>query len=359
MYQKNKFYIAFGFGLSMIFLFLVGIEIKKDGVFDLGWMLIFGVLIYSILSIKTLAIGNKGVVTFLGKGMYPANPGPHLIPFLVCKLLVVSATNMQIEIPGEPEEVKRGVIEPMRITTADESAAIFDTVEQAQLFKDFMGKTLTVEVFAYIIIQIDDAMDFFSKFKSTKEMLGMLRDTYETEIRKAYGRRTAGYIIRNLASVNQEISEEIKRVVEEWEMKFIKCQITKTDFPHSVNIALKDAQIAEVGVGKSKDEALTTEIKAKAEKFKLKKEGEGVAAALKAKLQAEAAGKKAEMLAEAEGLKAKVQAIKSDEGKLLVQTEAFTEALHGANYSVISPDSIAHMAATFKAVTENAKVKKE
>jgi len=365
-----------------IVLIVTGVSIDGGNLFNWGWLIVALEGIYAVLSLQIVHAGKKAAVIFLGKPLYSVESGFQFIPFFICKLKLMPSINIQLQIPGEPEDVDKsgndvsplaGKMKPVRVTTADEKIAEFQglTGDEKKSYKDFLGRPMTLEILAYITIKIKDAADFVNTFDTTENMLKLLRDLFESEIKTVYGKETVGYIIRNLDKINEKITEKMRGIIEgdKWKLEFIECKVTDNDLTHTINKSLRDAQDAEIKLSKANDESETIKIMNDASKDKITKEGEGTATALKAKVLAEAAGKEASLLAEAKGLEAhltaeakgielKAVAATKKGARLVIITEAWAEALHGANYSVIAPDSIAHMSATFKAVSEHAKVKK-
>lgn len=344
--------------LETLAFLLRGQELKM-GDSTLSWSWFFGLMpvFHFLLSLRSVGIEELGATSFFGQPIEEVDPGLVLVPFPFVKLHHDPRGIIQMEIPGEPEEVQKededriepGKKAPVRIIHSPPETAVFyvengstgkfttknwasfDSKEQTAIKEDPLNRRLATEVSTILRLRIrpGEYIQFIQVIGDLDKARKQLEDAVVSAEQSELGKVTASHaVIRK-----SYISELIKRAVEirtgeiprpedgkfnlSWGVDVETVEIKLIDTGETVNRAVAAASAA----GFRKHETITT---AEGERQKRILEGEGLAKARQLLLEAEAVG--AAKLAEVAG---------TDAGKMALALETMRDALKGANYSIV------------------------
>lgn len=328
--------------------------IDEKNLWNWGWIIISFQIIYIVLSFKTVGPEEKAAVLLFKRPMYEVKSGLIFVPWLVCSLRKESRLTIQMQIPGEPEEIdksgddNKGLLPgkmflPIRSTTAS-----YEIVKKNKAFAndpalvegDPLNRRMTLEPTAQIRFKIKDLVKFIQTIGSIKEAKKQLRDTAEGVIDSEFGKRTPALIIAHRSDINKTLRKEIGKLVKDdtttpehnewWGVDIETAQLLDLDISKKVNEAL--SQVAEADVIAKK-----TVIVAEASKKSAKLAGQGAASAELSMLTAQAAGQ--QLLANTAKTKA---------GKYALTLQTVNEMTAKSKFSIVGGDGLLGVVASAK-----------
>jgi len=363
------------------FLVLKKVSIDAENVWNYGWIILSLQMVYAVLSFKTVGAEEKAAVLFFGRPMSEVQSGLVFVPWLICTLRKESRLTIQIQIPGEPEEidksgvdetgVAKGKVLPIRATTTS-----FDIVKDNPDFSgdpalnqnDPLSVRMTLEVTAQIRFKIKDIVKFIRNIGSTKEAKKQLRDTAEAVIKSEFAKRTPALIIAHWSEISDILKKKIGILVrddlntpeddEGWGVLIETAQLIDVDINKKVNEALSLVTAAKIT-------AVKVEIDAKAAKLKKTEEGLGEKAFETSKGEGLASARQAMLVANSVGYKKLEELAKTPEGRAVLATEQARLMYTEANYSVLPSDgsglfgAIAGIQEVLKGIQESKDAKKK
>lgn len=302
--------------------------------------LIFWVFGYLGASLKTVGPNELAMETFFDKPVNHYKPGKGLVlvPLGFYKLEKVSSVTHQFQIPGDPEKVFKGKdteplpdeswVRPMRIFTGQEDSPS----------KDPLSERLHGVFSAIIRWRILDFNKFTRNIGSTKEAERQMRDTVEKVLVEVLGKMSPRQIIDGISTINAKLVEALQKLVngddngeDGWGIKIEDFQLLAPDFGQTLSSSISEARSAsfkkEATIKTAEGEAESIKLKGNAEAESLKAQGLAEAEVLRAKGVSTADAKKLLLQAEATGLKQLAKELKISDKALLLQLEAFKQAI--------------------------------
>jgi regulator of protease activity HflC (stomatin/prohibitin superfamily) len=323
------------------------ISIDNENVWNWGWVIMSVQVVYTTFSFRIVGPEDLAAILLFGNPKCEVKSGLQVVPWIICALRKESRLAIQIQIPGEPEEIdksgldKEGLMEgkkvlPIRVTTGS-----YETAKANPLFADDPALTesdplnlrMTVEVTAVIRFKILSIIRFIQNIGSMKEAKKQLRDAAEAVLKGELAKRTPALIIAHWAEINNEIRRVLDALIKDdleskdrdewWGIVIETAQMTDLDNNRQVNLALRAVVAAKIN-------ANATVAAAKAEGESLALKGKGNADAKLSMLTAEAAGKT--KLAEV---------AKTPHGQFAMMLETAAKTVTESDYSIVGTDGIA------------------
>lgn len=332
-------------------LILNKISIDNNNIWNWGWIIASLQMIYLVLSFRTVRADEKAVILLFERPLYEVNSGLVFIPWLICNLRIETSLVIQIQIPGEPEEVDKsgddekgvasGKFLPIRATTGS-----YESVKKSDEFKDDpalikddpLNERMTLEPSAQIVLKIKDISKFIRNIGSVAMAKKLLRDTSEGVIQSEFAKRTPALIIAHRTEINKKIREQIRLLIKDdpntaghdegWGAEIEAAQLLEIDISKKVNEAL--SQVAEA-------KALQAKVVTNAISAKLAKIEQGLGDKDYAIRQGEGVAKARELLllAEAVGLDKLAELAKTPSGQLTMIVQQAKEMYEKAKYSIL------------------------
>lgn len=340
-----------------IVLIIGKVSLDSANLWNWGWMIISIQIVYLVLSFKTVGPEEKAALLLFGRPLYEVCSGLVFVPWLICVLRKESRLTIQIQIPGEPEEVDKsgddekgvavGKVLPIRATTGS-----YETVKAGPLFSgdpslvadDPLSQRMTLEPSAQIRFKIKDIIKFIRTIGSVSQAKRQLRDTAEGVIKGEFAKRTPALIIAHWTEINAVLKTEIGKLVKDdtttpgrdedegWGVEIETAQMLDADISRKVNIAL--SQVTEAKILRVK-----TVTVAKAAKEAKLQEAEGNRVFKTKEGQALADAREFMLLAEAIGTAKLAKLAKTPEGQIALLSQQTREMFKEADFSVIPGDS--------------------
>ena len=327
---------------------------------DWGWALLFFTLTHIALSLRTVSETEYGALFFFGRPVAEVEPGPVKVYFGLLKLRTDQRGIIQMEIPGEPEEVQKsdqdniaeGKKAPVRINQAAPRTAVYYTDPddhegikpqswdslspemQKSLEDDPLQLRLTTEVSGVLRFRIRPGqyIHFLQTTGSLDNAQKSLEDAWVRTAQSELGRVTPSHALTKKNVINRRIKLALEAAVGEhigedevkrpsWGIDIETAEVKLIDLGERVNIAMAEATAAEF-----KRKAIVST--ATAERDSLELVGTGKAAALRSvnQVQVETSERRAK-IAESTG------------GQFALAQETLQLGLQNARHTILSPAS--------------------
>lgn len=314
--------------------------IDKNNLWNYGWIILGFQIIYTVLSFKTVGPDEKAAVLFFGRPLHEVRSGLVFVPWLICSLRKESRLTIQIQIPGEPEEIDKsgddekgvsaGKVLPIRATTGS-----YETVKKNSLFTndpslvegDPLNQRMTLEPSAQIRFKIKNIVKFIGHIGSITEAKKQLRDTAEGVIKSEFAKRTPALIIAHWSEISNILKLEIGKMVKDdtgtidedegWGVVIETAQLLDVDITKKVNEALSAVSAAKITANRTVTEA-------RAARTKSEEEGAGIAKARELLL-----------IAESVGMTKLAKLAKTPEGQITLIVQQAKEMYEKAQYSIL------------------------
>ncbi|MFZ2038649.1 MAG: SPFH domain-containing protein [Minisyncoccia bacterium] len=357
--ETNQFVMLVVFIIVNVILAIIGTvliytrcSIDSGNVWNYGGILFGLQIIYTALSFKIVGTEELGALLVFERPVYEVRSGIVFVPWLICGLRRESRLTIQMQIPGEPEEVdksgddNRGLIAgkkylPIRVTTSSYEIVMKDSRfanDPALVEGDPLNNRMTLEPSAQIRFKIKDIIRFVQVIGSLKEAQRQLRDTAEGSIQSEFGRRTPALILAHRDEISKILRVEIGKLVKDdtctpdsnewWGIEIDTAQLLDIDINKKVNVALSLATAAKIN-------KVTTVIDAEAAKEKKKQEGLGSKEFKIAEGEGAAKARELILLAEAAGLAKLAEISKTPEGQLNLIVQQAKEMYQNSQYSIL------------------------
>lgn len=249
-------------------------------------MMIF-IIAYLSLSLKEVGADEVAGAFCYGKALKCLESGLHFLPFGLMQIKKNVRTVQSFQCPGEPETVQKGDDKiPLESGKVRPIRAVTRAPKDEE--KDILDTRMTLELNFVVQYAVTDIFDYVANFGSKETVEKQLRDIGEATLAEEVTKNTPRAFIEKLADINKSLVEATQMRFENSGVHIISVRLISPDITHDVSSAL-----ANIPVERAK--AVQTVIKAGAEKTKRTKEGEGLAEAELALLNAQAKGRKAMM----------------------------------------------------------------
>ncbi|MBI2079427.1 SPFH/Band 7/PHB domain protein [Candidatus Micrarchaeota archaeon] len=215
-------------------------------------ILIIGLIILGILSIRIVRPVEKGVVERLGKFHHIADPGLLLIVPLVDTVINVPTTEIRVDVD-----------------------------KQTVITKD----NLNAEVDAIVYYRVQDVTKALYNIQDYKTAIPSLA---QTTLRATIGKMSLTEANENRQLINQTVEKDLDEQTGNWGIDVIRVELQKIDPPEDVQEAMNNVVKAENEKRAAIDLATAAETKADGEKRASVKVAEGEAKAIELRAQAEA-----------------------------------------------------------------------
>lgn len=334
------------------------------------WIILWIIVGYFVLSVKKVDATEIAAVKFLGRLWKMAEPGPVLVPLGFCTLHKSPRRTVQMEIPGEPEQVVRddraplgpGQVRAVRFTHARAEDAVFIINGQRVQFKDLdqttkdevlsdpLNRRLTSEANVAIRFRIGHDKDqyfcFVRNIGSVAEAQRQIEDTVVATLQGTLSEMTLGHANQRLQYINEETEKAIRILIgaasgrPSWGVQLEDVQIKPFNTGHTVAQSQADAAAAVFNKEKTLQDA-------EGAKQKRIKEGE-----------AEAEAERVQLEKRAQGLALTAEVLKTDEGRLAAQLETTQALITHSQYSIL-PDAYGFIAGIANALPKASGSKKK
>ena len=361
--------------LDIIFI-LMKVSLDEGNNWNLGWTILGIQIMYTALSFKIVKEDEVAAVLLFGNPKKRVTSGLVLVPWLICSLRKESRLTIQMQIPGEPEEIdksgldNRGLLEGKKVLPIRATTGSYEIVKKG-IFKDdpalvdgdALSQRMTLEPTAQIRFRIKDIVKFIRNIGSIKAAKVQLRDTAEGVIKSEFAKRTPALIIAHWEDINQTLKTEIGKLVkddpttsnrnESWGVVVETAQMLDVDMNKKVNEALSQATEAKIQAKKTITMSEAARTAKKNEGLGMKSfrisEGEALAYARKLLMLAEAEGtakqgealayaRKLLLLADAIGTAKLAKIAKTPEGQVVLIVQQAREMFEKAKFSVVPGD---------------------
>ena len=205
------------------------VAIDEANVWNWGWTIASLQAVYFFLSFKIVLAEEQALVLFFGRPIEELESGPHIVPWIICSLRKETKHTLQIQIPGEPEEIdksgndKDGLMKgkkvlPIRVTTGS-----YETAKANPEFagdpslnrNDPLNERMTVEVTALVRFAIKSLTHFIQNIGNLDEARRQLRDTVESVLKAELAKRTPALIIAHWDDINKEILRKLNILIKD------------------------------------------------------------------------------------------------------------------------------------------------
>ncbi len=278
------------FILGEILASTISSDIKFLGT-SLSWTAIMMILhtLYTVASIVILGPQWQGSFVFLGRPLFNISSGPHYVPAGICSIARVTRLVEELELPGEPEEIwhgdesqgqtlPAGKVPPIRIPCKG-----YEDGEKEGSKNDLLALRLTIEPSFVVRFRIFSPTTFIVRVKDTSELKRQIQDIIVSACGPEFAKKTVAEVLEKWHDINELLDNKVNRVVTEWGVKVVNCQMKEAGIPHRTNSALID-------LGVARSNSIATATRAEGEKKRLTLEGEGRASAIRSETDARTAG---------------------------------------------------------------------
>lgn len=287
--------------LSILFSLLLGIQEAgfSDGfserVWNWGWIILGFQILYTAASVRIVDVDELGLILFFGRPLFNVESGPVYVPFGFCSLETEVKNVIEVELPGNPEELYYGeeknfAVEgsgkklPFRVNFSeagekttfsikDSGGAEIETVEISP--SDPLRRKITVQVQFAVRVRITDLRTFIQTLGSRVELIVQLTDICTGSANRELAKYPFCVIQARMGTFSKLIADEVRTRVGEpgtpgyWGVSVETVQLKEFVLSHQLNTIIQ-------GVPQAEAEANATRTRAEAERFRLQKEGEGV-----------------------------------------------------------------------------------
>jgi len=290
------------FGITLSFL-IMGISIyfsytnwdiaETNGI-SVGALAAAGLTLWFVLSLRSLKNTVFGAAFLFGKpALKMSGGGLWFVPLGIFQVHIIPAVVMQIQLPGEPEdvqktsdkeplrvaiieidgkEVARTKVRPIRITTkrpGNDTGANDDPLNtQLTITPSFWYRWHVVDPFLYELALGSEA-----------GAAQNLRDKGETILTQHITKMTPAELTSSFKDIQDAFEAESKKDVAEWGIAIEDSGLVPFDYGKAIAVTLDNIGIAKGEVAIATSAAAKTIIAAEAEKTKRTLEGEGDGAA--------------------------------------------------------------------------------
>ena len=329
-------YIIAGFFLLYSILVFTGYMNTEDGGVKWWVVALVASICHFIASIRTVGEQEMGALVFLGKVLGPLSSGPVFAPFPL-RIRLITKNVIQLEFgtregAEDKKAAERDVStiygEPFRVTFG--TSARMSKEEKALYKGDPLIDRLTFDPHVVMRFQIKDFVVFINEIGDLTEAMEQIREAAKGAIQAYAGTHTPAQMIEQIDTVNVLLTERVEILIGEkpnakgerifWGIDFRSASITSPGLPKRVNESMADR-------GKAAFAAEAVAATAEGERQKREREGAGTAKTREFLL-----------LAEAVGTKALAEAIKEDEGKLIVKLQAIERAIKDGKVTILPID---------------------
>ncbi len=217
-----------------------------------GIIITIVLVIVFILGIRIVRPVERGVIEFLGKYKYTAQPGFHWIIPLVFKMIKVNVTEQKVD------------VEPQNIITKDKLNAEVDAVVY------------------YKVVDPTKSLYNVNKFHCAVPSLA------KTTLRAIIGKMTLTDANENRDKINTDVEKELDKQTDPWGIDVIRVELQRIEPPKDVQDAMNKVVKAENEKIAAKDLATAIETQADGERRAEIKIAEGTSQAVRLKASAEA-----------------------------------------------------------------------
>ncbi len=329
-----------------IVLILTRVSIDAAGNWNIGWILFYAQVFYTLASLRIVGPTEVGAKLLFGKPVEQAESGLTFVPWLIYNLRTDTKNVIELELPGEPETVQKfdedniqlGKVAPIRIVHASAESATGTDEEKNRLRDDPLHQRLVTEVSFIVRWKIKNYLDFISTIGTIAAANKQIEDMVILAAQNELAKETPAQVLMDLAKHNRQIRNALDYLVGEnlknpvdptvrtkrrkpWGVDVIDASIKLVDTGRTVNTAIAAARAA----ASKKQEVIVAAEGVRQQKIL---DGQGVAEARLAFLTAEAAGQK--KLAEVAS---------TPEGKFASTLQSVKTASENANV-IIAPDGL-------------------
>ncbi len=259
-----------------IVMLIISIRMISTRLLGLTWVPLCGVIIfglhawYTIKSLESVELGDQGVLLIYGKYIRDVKPGFVYIPCWppgLCELVVETTSNIDDELPADPEliyhgdpvregdgTIPDGKFAPIRITFAppppgnkpltvtDENGVIITIPAD-----DPYNRRLTAEVAMPFSWQITNLRKFIETIGTTEKAKRLMGDTAVAIFNSEFARMTPAQAMINLEKVSVMVKEALQKLMDDndWGAKVVITRIKPFGFSHPLNEAVNNVPIAE------------------------------------------------------------------------------------------------------------------
>ena len=262
---------------------------------NVGFYVVFSVLIIFALGVKILRPVEVGIIEFLGRYSKTATSGFNwIIPFL-SKMYRINITELRVD------------IDPQSIITKDKLNAIVDGVVY------------------YRVEEAQKAIYNVNNFATSVPSLA------KTTLRAVIGKMTLTEANENRDQINEEVEKILSKEVTKWGIDVVRVELQRIEPPDDVQDAMNQVVKAENEKIAALDLATAIETKADGERRAEIKKAEGIAAAIRLKADADGDAIKTVNIAAEEYFIGNAQ--------LLKKLETVAEALKDNTKIIVPADS--------------------
>ncbi len=316
-------------------------------------------LLYFLGSFRYFKAEEIGGVTLFGLPVWTQTRGPILSFLGLLALERLSSSEIQFQLPAEPEHVYKHSdkefdtiedpeerarwVRPMRILTGGPSGTPTDNPLDVQM---------VIEPSVYVRFYVKEFFVFWIvTHGDIDEARRQLRDTIEVELAEILGQKTPRKINATLGDVSKELQRRVILKTLDWGIEIDDVRMLSPDTGHTLAARLRD-------IAAARATATKTRIDAAAEKDRLTMVGQGNASATQADLEAEAVGLKANLQAQATGLREIAAVTKLKGGEFAIATQAVQAVMGKTGTTIISDINgiggmVANAAAAFQAASKS------
>lgn len=318
-----------------------------------GWGIIWGLVAYLAASFRIVKGNELAIIFRLGEPVREVGSGPKIVPLGFYTRKLFPSTAIQLELPGEPEEVQKedegnvrpGRKVPIRIAQAAAESAIFYTPEgtrktfsefspeEKELIKaDLLNERITSEPVILIRWRLvrGQLIKFYQNVGSVEEASRQLADAAIASLNEELTQITVGHTLKTLNMVSRRVRSHIEIFIGE------KAEPGGGIRSAPWGIDLRDVQIKDVDPGETVNRAMAEAAAAIKEREKTVQDA-----------KAEGEARRLVAAGEADGIKAMVVATKGDDGRFVAGLRAATEISKKADF-IIVPDALGLVAGAQK-----------
>ena len=280
-----------------VVLILIGIFRPGSGVWIMAWF------VYLVCSISIVGPNQVGLITVFGspRWLVPRGYGLVFDFVLIYKLHKENAKTTQNQFPGEPEEIKQGKVEPIKIYTADSNTAVYADLDnemarrkvltmagisfdedlhgmkvnavefkkefgdQVKIYVDYWEKRFKEipnhrmlefqNVTFFIRWRITNMLYFFENIGSSKEFIRHARDTMESVVKIEFAKRTTAMIINQRDEIDWMIQDRLNFEMRNeddkdanWGVHIADAKMVEQHLAEIINKALLDYSEADISI---------------------------------------------------------------------------------------------------------------
>ncbi len=343
------------------------------------------VLVYLVFCLKTVKENEYGVISFFGYMLKTVDGGLAFVPFLLCRLIPLPASQKTVEIGSddsektsvsEPRDEALGIIRcaaPLSVMFAEKGEVTKESLTKIGIIglpywegleknDDPLNGRLKAGLKLTIVVRVarDAAQKFVKRVGSFENAIQQLEknargivDDICTKITWAYFNRhqeeIADCLLGGLESFVADPDHKSKHYkqnpknTEPWGLDIIEAAVQPSALASVIQAKIDDVTAA-------REEKISIEIRAAAKKKELQEHGEGNADAEGKMLEAKANGRLNMLTAEANGLAKLIEEYKKERaiGSEILTIKARERVAETADHTIISDDILGPAAIKIK-----------